>query len=128
MHYYLTYNYILPVFHLFYGTVVVVWYLDLQLPVQSVPITANVVSSNPVRGEVYSIQYYVINFVCDLRQVGSFPGTPVSSTNKTDRHDITTKILLKVALNIISQTKPLYTKYNVILSLLISVFYWLIVV
>jgi hypothetical protein len=26
------------------------------------------------------------------------PGTPVSSTNKTDRHDIT-EILLKVALN-----------------------------
>jgi hypothetical protein len=31
------------------------------------------------------------------------PGTPVSSTNKTDRHDIT-EILLKVALNIIKQT------------------------
>jgi hypothetical protein len=26
--------------------------LDLQLPVQSVPITTKVVSSNPVRGEV----------------------------------------------------------------------------
>ena len=31
------------------------------------------------------------------------PGTPVSSTNKTDRHDIT-KILLKVALNTITLT------------------------
>ena len=30
------------------------------------------------------------------------PGTPVSSTNKTDRHDIA-EILLKVALNIINQ-------------------------
>jgi hypothetical protein len=30
------------------------------------------------------------------------PGTLVSSTNKTDRHDIT-EILLKVALNTISQ-------------------------
>jgi hypothetical protein len=30
-------------------------------------------------------------------------GTPVSSTNKTDRHDIT-EILLKVALNTINQT------------------------
>jgi hypothetical protein len=30
--------------------------------------------------------------------------TPVLSTNKTDRHDIT-EILLKVALNIINQTK-----------------------
>jgi hypothetical protein len=33
-------------------------------------------------------------------------GTPVSSTNKTDRHDIT-EILLKVALNTITQ--PLVT-------------------
>ena len=31
------------------------------------------------------------------------PGTPVSSTSKTDRHDIT-KILLKVALSTIKQT------------------------
>jgi hypothetical protein len=31
------------------------------------------------------------------------PGTPVSSTNKTDRHDIT-EILLKVALNTIKHT------------------------
>jgi hypothetical protein len=31
------------------------------------------------------------------------PGTPVSSTNKTDRHDMT-EILLKVALSTIKQT------------------------
>ena len=31
------------------------------------------------------------------------PGIPVSSTNKTDRHDIT-EILLKVALNTITHT------------------------
>jgi hypothetical protein len=31
-----------------------VWYLDLQLPVQSVPITTKVVSLNPVLGKVYS--------------------------------------------------------------------------
>jgi hypothetical protein len=30
------------------------------------------VSSNPVNGEVYSIQDYVIKFVSDLRQVGAF--------------------------------------------------------
>jgi hypothetical protein len=35
---------------------------------QSVPITTNAVSSNPAHGEVYSIQYYVIKFVSDLRQ------------------------------------------------------------
>ena len=39
---------------------------------QSVPITTKVVSSNPVHGEVYSIQHYVIRFVSDLRQVGGF--------------------------------------------------------
>ena len=35
------------------------------------------------------------------------PGPPVSSTNKTDRHDVT-EILLKVALNTIKQTNPNY--------------------
>jgi len=40
---------------------------------QSVPITTNVVNSNPTYGEVYSIiQHYVIRFVSDLRQVGGF--------------------------------------------------------
>ena len=52
--------------------VVIVWQLDLQLPVQSVSITTKVVSSNPVHGEVYSIQHYVIKIVNDLRQVGGF--------------------------------------------------------
>ena len=31
-----------------------------------------VVSLNPARGEVYSIQYYVIKLVSDLQQVGGF--------------------------------------------------------
>jgi hypothetical protein len=48
------------------------------------------------------MQHYVIKFVSDLQQVGGFPlSTPVSSTNKTDRHDIT-EILLKVVLNTIT--------------------------
>jgi len=38
----------------------------LQLLVQSVPICTNVVISNPVHGEVYSIQQYVTKFVSDL--------------------------------------------------------------
>ena len=46
--------------------------LDLQLHMQSVPFITKVVSSNPVHGEVYSIQHYVIKFVSDLRQVGGF--------------------------------------------------------
>jgi len=46
--------------------------VGLQLPVQSVAITTKVVSLNPVHGEVYSIQNYVIKFVSDLRQVVGF--------------------------------------------------------
>jgi hypothetical protein len=34
------------------------------------------------------------------------PGTPVSSTKKTNLHDVA-EILLKVALNTINQTKPM---------------------
>ena len=57
-----------------YGTSVVdiVWQLDLQLPMQSVPITSEVVCSNLVHYEVYSIQLYVIKFGSDLQQVGGF--------------------------------------------------------
>jgi len=44
------------------------------------------------------VQHYVIKFASDLRQVGGFsPGPPISSSNKTDRHNITA-ILLKVTL------------------------------
>ena len=72
---------------------------------QLVSITTKVVSSKPVHDELYSIQDYVIKFVSDIRQVGGFsPGTPVSSTNKPDHHDII-EILLKVVLNTINQTK-----------------------
>jgi hypothetical protein len=35
---------------------------NLQLTVQSVPITTKVVSSNAVHGKVYSIKHYVIKF------------------------------------------------------------------
>jgi len=57
-------------------------------------------------GEVYLIQHYVIKFVSGLRQVGGFSaGTLVSSTNKTDRHDITEK-LLKVELTVITWSRP----------------------
>ena len=57
---------------------------------QSMLRTTNVVSSNPVHGEVYSVQHYVIKFVSDLRQVGGFlrVRVPMSFTNKADSHDI----------------------------------------
>jgi hypothetical protein len=43
--------------------------------------------------------------VCQCLSTGRWfsPGLPVSSTNKTDHHDIT-EILLKVVLNTIKQT------------------------
>jgi hypothetical protein len=52
-----------------------------------------VLSSNPTHGEMYSIQ-----------QAGVFfPVSLVSSTNKTDHHDIT-EIFFKVTLNTIALT------------------------
>ena len=65
--------------------------MDLQLPMQSLPITTNVVEfeSRSKRG----VQHYVIKFVSDLRQFGGFL-----------RHNIS-EILLKVALSTIKQQK-----------------------
>ena len=53
--------------------------------------------------------------VCQKLEAGLWfsPGTPVSSTNKTDRHDIT-EILLKVTLNNINQIISLLVKMKVI--------------
>jgi len=56
--------------------------VDLQLSVQSVPMTTKIVSSNHYHGGVYSTNRWFS------------PGTPVSSTNETDRQDIT-EIFLK---------------------------------
>jgi hypothetical protein len=66
--------------------VVIVWLLNLQLPVQSVPMTTKIVSSNDAHGGMYLIQHYVIKFVSDLIAAGRWIslGTTVSSTNKTD--------------------------------------------
>ena len=46
--------------------------------------------------------------------------SPVSSTNKTDRHDIA-EILLKVALSTINHKPPLLTEWQVLNSVLFSV-------
>ena len=71
--------------------VLIVWQLDLQLPVQSMDIITNFVSLNPIHGEGYLIQHYVIKFVSDLRQVSGFILV---------LHDIAE--ILKVALNTIN--------------------------
>jgi hypothetical protein len=44
-----------------------------------------------------------------------FAGTPVSSTNKTDRHDLT-EILLKVALNTINLTLTQFYPFTSVVS------------
>jgi len=124
----------------------------LQLSVQSVPITTNVVSSNPaqamytryIMGPSWSWSYgsWIYNYLCNqclsplmlwvrisIRAMCTTlcdkvcqwfatgrlfsPGTPVSSTNKTDRHDIN-EILLKVALNTIKVNLKHYTVILVI--------------
>jgi hypothetical protein len=51
---------------------IVSYVVVFQLPVQSLPITSQVVISNPDHGEVYLIQHYVMKFVCDLQQFYGF--------------------------------------------------------
>ena len=63
-------------------------------------------SSNPVHGEVYSLQHYVVkclSVTCD-RSVVVSGYSPVPSTNKTDRYDTIEKLFLKVALTTITLT------------------------
>jgi len=50
--------------------------------------------------------------LCDKLCQWFSPGTPVSSTNKTDRHDIT-EILLKVALNTTNQTLSQFDVWSI---------------
>jgi len=66
----------------------------------------SVVSSNPARRGVLNTT--LCDEVCQLLATGWWfsPGTPVTSTNKTDSHDIT-EISLKVTLNTINITYPI---------------------
>ena len=81
--------------------VVIIWSLDLQLPMQS-----------PLRLWFWILLRWGVldttlcNKVCQWLAKGLWfsLGTPMSPTNKTDRHNIT-EILLKVALNTINQTR-----------------------
>jgi hypothetical protein len=54
----------------------------------------------------YNIMWSILSVTCNKSVVS--PDTPVTSTNKTDRHNIT-EILLKVVLNIISLIHPKYS-------------------
>jgi hypothetical protein len=68
---------------------------------ESVPITNNVVSSNPARRGVLDATLCDKIWHCLVAGWWFSSDTPVSSTNKTDRHD-KTEVLLKVALNTIT--------------------------
>ena len=43
---------------------VIVWHLDLQLPMHPVPITMDVVSLNPAQGEVHNIMWWSMSVIC----------------------------------------------------------------
>ena len=81
-------------------------------------------------GEMYLIQHYVIkDKVCQWQWFSH--GTPVSSTNKTDRQDIT-EILFKMVLNIITlRPNPLvyiaviYTP-SIVLLIIVCYLFWCI--
>ena len=95
--------------------VVIVWQLDLQLHVQSGPITIKVVCSNRCHGKVYSIQHYVTKFVSDLQQVSGFLQVlqfppPIKMTAM-----ILLKYCLKVALNTINHRAIYIGMTNVML-------------
>jgi hypothetical protein len=85
--------------------------MDLQLPMQLVPITTKVVSSNHAHGEVYSIQHHEIKFVNDLRQVGGFIRVLLFPPPILTLTII--KILLKMVLNTIS-LNPVFDKVHMI--------------
>ena len=74
---------------------------------QSVSITSKVASWNPVDGEVYSIQHYVIEFVSDLRQVCCFIQVLQFPLQIKLTATYLAGILLKVALNTITLTLTL---------------------
>ena len=76
--------------------------VGLQLLMQSVPIPTKIVRISLRRG---LLDTTLCDKVCQCLAADRWfsPGTPVSSTNKIDCHDIT-EILLKVALNTIALT------------------------
>ena len=88
------------------GVFVIVWQQDLQLFMQSIPITTKVVNFNLAHGEMHTTQYYVMKFV-NGKSVVFVVYSGFFSTHKTDRHDIA-EILLKMAFKYIT---PVQKKY-----------------
>jgi hypothetical protein len=77
--------------------------MDLQLPVQSMPITTNVASLNPAHGEVV-LDTTACDKVCQWLTTGRWfsPGSQISSTNTTEHHDVTEILMNTIAVNLIN--------------------------
>jgi hypothetical protein len=101
------------------GVIVIIWEFDLQLLMQSMPIPTKVVSLNPTHGEVYIHNTTLCDKVWPWLAAGQWfsLGSSVSSTNETDRHNIT-EILLNVALSTITLTQ--YFIFQVIQEMVYS--------
>ena len=84
-----------------FKVVVIVWKLDLQLPCNQCLSPLLLWVRIPLRRCI--LDTTSCDKVCQWLAAGRWfsPGIPVSSTNKTDRHDIA-EILLKVAVNTIT--------------------------
>ena len=83
----------------------------------------SVYHSNPLRRGVLDTSFF--DKVCQLRWFS--PGTPVSSTHKTDSHDIA-EILLKVALNTVTLTLTLTKSYEITAGVNYAVYLYLVYV
>ena len=99
------------------GAVVIVWQLDLQLPMQPVPITTDVVSLNNDQGEVYNIM-----FVSDLQQVGGF----LRVLHFHPPIKLTTTIQLKYGVKLHQTRRSKHKKEVYLRRKCISAFYFLI--
>jgi hypothetical protein len=64
---------------------------------------SNLTDNHPFPQNSAHITTKVVSSMCTQYQIMWY-SIPVFSTDKTDRHDISTEILLKVALNIITLT------------------------
>ena len=86
---------------------VIVCWLDLQLPMQSVHMPLTLRVRTPLK---WSVQHHVIKFVSDLQQVSCFHGVLLFPPPIKLTATIYLKYWLKVPLNSISQTNQPWKK------------------
>ena len=72
--------------------------------------------------EGYLIQHYLIEFVSDLTGWWFSSGTPISSINKTDRHDITAILLIEVLNIITTNPNPFFSSISNLITFLFVIY------